>query len=100
MTGDREFNDLTGSVGLLKSTLDMIPKLSLAQAYFYNTYVDPDEYKLWEFTPNTFYGTRLGIEIAPGMIIVWDTRYTFTPNERGGLDKHRFVSIENVMTVR
>lgn len=100
MTGDREFNDLTGSVGLLKSTLDMIPKLSLAQAYFYNTYVDPDEYKLWEFTPNTFYGTRLGIEIAPGMIIVWDTRYTFTPNERGGLDKQRFVSIETVMTVR
>ncbi len=100
MTGDRTFNDLTGSVKLLENTLKMIPKISLAEAYFYNTYVDPDLYDIWEFTPNTFYGTRIGFEVTPGMIIVWDTRYTFTPNERGGLEKNRFVSIETVMTVK
>ena len=78
----------------------MIPKISLAEAYFYNTYVDPDKYDIWDLTPNTFYGTRIGFEVTPGMIIVWDTRYTFSPNDKGGLDKNRFVSIETVMTVK
>jgi len=100
MTGDRTFKDLTGSVKLLDNTLKMIPKISLAEAYFFNTYVDPDQYDIWEFTPNTFYGTRIGFEVTPGMIIVWDTRYTFSPNGRGGLDKNRFVSIETVMNVK
>jgi len=100
MTGDRTFNDLTGRVTVLENALKMIPKISLAEAYFYNTYVDPDEYGIFELTPNTFYGTRIGFEIMPGMIIVWDTRYTFSPNADGGLDKNRFVAIETVMTVR
>jgi len=47
----------------------IIPKISLAEAYFYNIYVDPDVYDIWELTPNTFYGTRVGFEVMPGMII-------------------------------
>ena len=100
MTGDRTFKDLTGKITILENTLKMIPKISLAEAYFYNTYVDPEKYDLWDLTPNTFYGTRIGFEVTPGMIIVWDTRYTFSPNDKGGLDKNRFVSIETVMTVK
>lgn len=100
MTGDRTFNDITGKAAVSPNALKAVPKISLLEAYFYNTYVDPDKYDLWDFTLNTFYGTRIGFELTPGMIIVWDTRYTFTPNERGGLDKNRFVAIETVMTVR
>jgi len=100
MVGDRNFNDLTGTVTILENTLKMIPKISLAEAYFYNRYVDPEEYKVWEMTPSTFYGTRIGFEVTPGMIVVWDTRYTFSPNGKGGLDRHRFVAIETVMKVK
>ena len=100
MTGDTTFNDLIGKLEVGQNTLRMIPKISLLEAYFYNTYVDPDQYKVWELSPNTFYGTRVGFEVTPGMIIVWDTRYTFTPNARGGLDRERFVSIETVLSVK
>ena len=100
MTGDRTFNDLTGKVSLLDLLLKQIPKISLAEAYFYNTYVDPDQYDLLDINANTLYGTRIGFELTSGMIIVWDTRYTFTPNEKGGFDRHRFVGIETVMTVK
>ncbi|HUT63837.1 MAG TPA: hypothetical protein VMZ04_07760 [Anaerolineae bacterium] len=100
MTGNKTFNDLTGKVAILDRVLQQVPKISLAEAYYYNTYVDPDRYNLLDLTENTLYGTRIGFELTPGMIIVWDTRYTFSPNAKGGLDKHRFVSIETVMTVR
>ncbi|MCE5251499.1 hypothetical protein LLG96_14895 [bacterium] len=100
MTGDRQYQDLTGVVNVLDRVLQQIPKISLAEAYFYNTYVDMDRYNLLDYTENTMYGTRIGFEIAPSLMIVWDTRYTFTPNEKGGLDKNRFVGIETVMKVR
>ncbi|MFC1651310.1 hypothetical protein ACFL2X_07040, partial [Candidatus Latescibacterota bacterium] len=64
-------------------------------------FVDPEEYGLFEFTPNTLYGTRIGFSLTPGMSVVWNTRYTFTPNaDRTGLEKQRFVSIETVITMR
>jgi len=100
MTGDRTFNDLIGRVEVGQNALKMIPKISLLEGYFYNTYVDPDQYKVWELSPNTFYGTRIGFEVTPGVIIVWDTRYTFSPNAKGGLDKDRFVAIETVLSVK
>jgi hypothetical protein len=100
MTGDKTYQDLTGSVGLTEKLLSHVPKISLVEGYYYNTYVDTDTYNLFDLTSNTLYGTRIGIQIAPSLTIVWDTRYTFTPNGRGGFERHRFVGIETVMAVR
>ena len=100
MTGDRTFQDLIGKVKIHDRFLDHVPKIALVEGYFYNTYVDTDKYGLTELTPNTLYGTRIGFELTPSVLIVWDTRYTFTENETGGLDKHRFVGIETVLSVK
>lgn len=100
MTGDRTYQDLIGKVKVLDRVLQHIPKISLAEGYYYNTYVDTDTYNLFDITGNTFYGTRLGISLTQGVSIVWDTRFSFTPNGRGGFERHRFVGIETVMSVR
>jgi hypothetical protein len=100
MTGNRTYQDLTGKVKVLDRVLEHIPKITIAEGYFYNTYVDTDTYDLLDITGNTLYGTRLGFSLTQGLTIVWDTRYTFTPNGRGGFERHRFVGIETVMTVR
>ncbi|MBN1293703.1 MAG: hypothetical protein JXB48_17815 [Candidatus Latescibacteria bacterium] len=100
MNGDKEYQDVTGKIVIQERLLENIPKISIAEAYYYNTYVDMDRYNLFEFTENTLYGTRIGFEIAPSLIVVWDTHYTFTPNGKGGLDKQRFVGIETVVKMR
>ncbi|MFC1538526.1 hypothetical protein ACFL6H_03805 [Candidatus Latescibacterota bacterium] len=101
MTGDNKYRDVTAVAKFLDGILESIPKITVLEAYFYNRFVDPKEYGLFEFTPNTLYGTRIGFSLTPGMAVVWNTRYTFTPNaDRSGLEKQRFVSIETVITMR
>lgn len=100
MTGDKTYQDLTGIIKILDGVLHHVPKISLAEGYYYNTYVDTDTYNLLDITANTLYGTRIGIQLAESFTVVWDTRYTFTPNGKGGFDRNRFVGIETVVSVR
>ncbi|MDP2982297.1 MAG: hypothetical protein Q8O92_03080 [Candidatus Latescibacter sp.] len=102
MSGGKKYQDLTGKVEILNGILSHIPKISVAEAYFYNTYVD-SEHKVIDITANTLYGTRIGIALSPSLSIVWDTRYTFTPKDPTGTTgfvRHRFVGIETVMAMR
>lgn len=102
MSGEKRFQDLTGKAEILEGILSHIPKISIAEAYFYNTYVGGGQ-KITDITANTLYGTRIGIGISPSISIVWDTRYTFTPKDPTGTTgyvRHRFVSIETVMLMR
>lgn len=100
MMGDKTYQDITGVARLLPGLLGMIPKLTVMEAYFYNRYVETGLYSLFEFTPNTLYGTRVGLSLGTGISMVWSTRYTFTPKPGGaGLEKHRFISIETVIAM-
>jgi hypothetical protein len=102
MSGEKRFQDLTVKAEILENILSLIPKISIAEAYFFNTYVD-SSHKITDITANTLYGTRVGIGISPSISIVWNTRYTFTPKDPTGTTgfvRHRFVSIETVMLVR
>jgi hypothetical protein len=102
MSGEKKFQDLTGKVDILNGILSHIPKISVAQAYFFNTFVE-NGHKVTDITANTLYGTRIGIALSPTISIVWDTRYTFTPKDPTGATgyiRHRFVGIETVMAVR
>lgn len=101
MTGDNTYQDVIGVARVLDGLLENIPKITVLEAYFYNRFIDPDQYDLFESTDNTLYGTRIGFSLTPGMSVVWNTQYTFTPNaDRTGFEKHRFVSIETVITMR
>lgn len=100
MKGDNTYQDVTGTAKVLPGLLDNVPKLTVLEAFFYNRFVDPDEYGLFEFSPNTYYGTRIGVSLTSGMSVVWSTRYTFDPKPDGGLERNRFVSIETVITMK
>ncbi len=90
MTGDNTYQDIIGVARVLSGLLESIPKITVLEAYFYNRFIDPDQYDLFEFTGNTLYGTRIGFSLTPGMSVVWNTRYTFTPNEdRSGFEDYR-----------
>ena len=102
MSGEERFQDLTGKAEILEGILSYVPKISIAEAYFYNTYVDGGK-KITDITSNTLFGTKIGISISPSLSIVWNTRYTFTPKDPTGATgyiRHRFVSIETVMLMR
>jgi len=101
LTGDGRYQDLTGEAKVLPGLLDNIPKITVLEAYFYNRYVDTDTYDLFDFTTNTLYGTRIGVALTPGLSVVWNTRYTFTPKPDGsGFERNRFISIETVITMK
>ncbi|MFC1508818.1 hypothetical protein ACFL60_03910 [Candidatus Omnitrophota bacterium] len=99
MTGDNKYQDLSGKIIVNEKVLERVPKISIVEGYFYNTYVTKP-YNIFDYTDKTLYGTRVGFEIAPSLIIVWDTRYTFTPKPGGGFERNRFVGIETVVKMR
>jgi outer membrane biosynthesis protein TonB len=76
--------------------ISKIPKVKRAEAFFYKTAMQrtlmnptayaqtgaaPDRDAFFEKTPNTYWGFRLGGEILPGALIVWETRYGWKFNE-------------------
>ena len=99
MTGDNKYQDLSGKIIVNEKVLERVPKISIVEGYYYNTYIT-EPYDIFDYTDKTLFGTRVGFEIAPSLIIVWDTRYTFTPKPGGGFEKNRFVGIETVVKMR
>ncbi len=99
MTGDNKYQDLSGKIIVNEKVLERVPKISIVEGYYYNTYIT-EPYDIFDSTDKTLFGTRVGFEIAPSLIIVWDTRYTFTPKPGGGFEKNRFVGIETVVKMR
>ncbi|MFC1607154.1 hypothetical protein ACFL47_04210 [Candidatus Latescibacterota bacterium] len=94
-----DYQDVTGKVVISEQLLKQVPKISIAEAYYYNTYIT-EPYDIFDHTEKTLYGTRIGFEVAPSLLIVWDTRYTFTPKGDGSFERNRFVGIETVMKMR
>jgi hypothetical protein len=95
---DQRF-EAKGSIGDV--ILKRIPKVNKAEMYFYKTNINrtPVVYKLYktsngskvlpypkgnpiydeffEQTPTLFWGYRIGVEIAKGASLIWDTRYGY-----------------------
>jgi hypothetical protein len=101
MTGDKDYQDLTGTVRLLDGALKNIPKITLLEGYFYNRYVETGKYDVFDLTTTTLYGTRVGFSLSGNISVVWNTKYTFSPKPDGrGLERNRFVSIETVLAMK
>ncbi len=95
--------EATGALGNL--VLEKVPKLNRAEAYFYKANIwrsyhpitgEQDDF--FEKTPSMYYGYRLGVEIAKGASIIWDTRYGFEYDPNAELVPNNNFTIETVVT--
>ena len=96
---------LIASARLSKKLLEQIPRLTRARAYYQKNNIGARLNKkgeqdstddFLESTEDTFYGYDIGLEMASGVAIVWDTRFVF---ERGAdlhLERRKIMSIETV----
>ena len=106
LTGaDDPKQQLTAGASLSKQMLENIPRLSRARAYYQKNNIGArlnddgtDEDGFFESTEDTFYGYDVGLEMASGVSVVWDTRYVF---ERGAdlhIERRKIMTIETVFT--
>ena len=95
------------AISLSRKLLDTIPRLTIAEAYYQKNNIgsrlDEDgtpgsEDDLFESTEDTFYGHRVGFEMANGVSLVWDTRYLFEREADGKLKRGKVMSIETVFS--
>jgi hypothetical protein len=52
----------------------------------------------FDSTENTFYGYEVGLEMAGGVSLLWDTRFIFSRGADLQLDRRKILSIETVFT--
>ena len=111
---DQRF-EARGNIG--DAVLKKIPKINKAEIYFYKTninrtvvvytnkgkvYIDKSTGKpiydeFFEQTPTLFWGYRIGVEIAKGATLVWDTRYGYQWDSSYHLVPYNNISIGTVI---
>ena len=103
--GDNTKQQVHASARISKEFLKNIPRLTMAQAYYQKNNIgarlnqdgDPgSEDDFFESTEDTFYGYLLGLEMAGGVSVRWDTRYVFSRDSGGELDRDKIMTIETV----
>ena len=106
LTGaDDPKQQLIASARLSKKLLEQIPRLSRARAYYQKNNIGTSLNKkgelgskddFFESTEETFYGYDIGLEMASGVAIVWDTRFVFVRGADLHLERRKIMSIETV----
>ena len=95
------------AVSLSRKLLDTIPRLTVAEAYYQKNNIGSrldekgtrgSEDGFFESTEDTFYGHRVGFEMANGVSLVWDTRYLFKREADGQLERSKVMSVETVFS--
>ena len=93
------------SARLAPRLMQSIPRLSRARAYYQKNNIgarlDEDgtpgsEDGFFESTEDTFYGYEVGLEMAGGVSVVWETRFYYERGADGGLDRRKVMAIETV----
>ena len=98
---------ISAYASLSRKLLDTVPRLTVAEAYYQKSNIGSEldakgtpgsEDDFFESTMATFYGHRVGFEMANGVSLVWDTRYLFAREASGKLDRHKVMSAETVFS--
>jgi len=104
LTGaDDPKQQLIAGASLSKKMLENIPRLTRARAYYQKNNIGvrlnedgTDKDGFFESTEDTFYGYDIGLEMASGVSIVWDTRYVFARGADLHLERQKIMTIETV----
>ena len=94
---------IIGSVSLASKMLEQIPRLTRARAYYHKNNIGTrlnengtDDDGFFESTEDTFYGYDLGLEMAGGASVLWDTRFIFERGADQNLKRRKIMTIETV----
>ena len=83
-----------------ESILKYTKKITLLDAYYRKYNINRDLHSFFKSTSDTFYGYRIGVGISPGVSVIWDTRFIFTPKPGGGYERDKFINLETMMTFK
>jgi hypothetical protein len=110
---DQRF-EARGNIG--EAILKRIPKISKAEMYVYKTNINrtvvvytpkgkiflkngkPIYDDFFEQTPTLYWGYRIGVEIAKGASLIWDTRYGYQWGSSFRLEPNNNISIGTAIT--
>jgi len=82
---------------LRPGVLDLLPRLGAAEAYFQNRKWMEAQGGLFEPTPEMRFGYVLELMPGSGVRIVWDTEFTYEPDDDGGYTRHRRLNLQSVL---
>lgn len=94
--GDATSQRFIARAALAPALLRRVPYLSQASAYYEKYNIDTRQAGFFKSTLDTFYGYLLAIDISQDVAVVWDTRYTFSPNAGTGLRRNKVLNIQAV----
>ncbi len=93
------------SAKLAPALLSSIPRMTRARAYYYKNNIGArldkngvDKDGFFESTEDTFYGYEVGLEMAGGVSLLWDTRFIFSRGADLQLERRKIINIETVFT--
>lgn len=94
---------LIGYASLSKKMLEQIPRFTHARAYYQKNNIGTrlnengiGKDGFLESTEDTFYGFEIGLGMAGGTAVLWDTRYVFDRGADKRLIRRKIMSIETV----
>ena len=104
LTGqDDPKQQLIGYAALSSKLLEQIPRFTRASAYYQKNNIGPsltangdDKDGFLESTEDTFYGYEIGLEMAGGAAVLWDTRFIFERGADQSLVRRKIMTIETV----
>ncbi len=94
---------LIGAASLSQNLLEQIPRLTRARAYYQKNNIgtrlneageENSKDGFLEPTEDTFYGYDIGLEMAGGVSILWDTRFLFVRGANQELKRQKIMTIE------
>ena len=104
LTGqDDPKQQLIGYAALSSKLLEQIPRFTHASAYYQKNNIGTslnadgdDKDGFLESTEDTFYGYEIGLEMAGGTAVLWDTRFIFERGADQRLVRRKIMTIETV----
>ncbi|MCH2662100.1 hypothetical protein MK163_16785, partial [bacterium] len=104
LTGhDETKQQLSGYAALSSKLLEQIPRFTHASAYYQKNNIGTslnadgdDKDGFLESTEDTFYGYEIGLEMAGGAAVLWDTRFVFERGADQRLVRRKIMTIETV----
>ena len=104
LTGqDDPKQQLSGYAALSSKILEQIPRFTRARAYYQKNNIGEslnkdggDKDGFLESTEDTFYGYEIGLEMAGGAAVLWDTRFIFERGADQRLVRRKIMSIETI----
>ena len=87
---------LDAEASLKPAFLKTIPRLSHADAFYQDRKRVSRSGRL-DLKPDRLFGCRVGVKPVKGLLVVWEVRYTYEPDQTGGFRRRRILNLQSHM---